>query len=564
MRDLVLVELQRRRGSLPIALILTLSSVLNVLGITWGLPHYVDWAIDSMALQTLQAIAKHFANGWFDKYPPVHYATVAVFYTPYIGYLLLSGGLQAPTKVFPYGLANPLSSLTNFILIARIVSVLMGVTIVLLVYVIVSELFDRRSALFSALIVALFYPLVYYAHNANAEVPYVFWALLAIYYLLRLQKDGCLKHYVFFALFGTLSICTKDQAYGLFLFSPLIILWTRFSEVTRTSSQQLRWMGILFDRRLLIAAIVAMGTFVLAHNLLFNFSGFLKHVRWLTGPGSQPYVSYAPTLTGRLQLLWETGVALAQGFTLPLFGLCMGGAVYCALKFPRYSLPLLFLAASYYLTFINVILYVWPRFVLPIGIILAFFGGKLLADIWHSGPWEKLRRGAICLAFIYGGLFPAQLDLLLMGRESRYAAEQWIQQHFRKDAIVETFAAQNVRLGWDYPRFPHWIKVRRSKLEAGTQWIPYETPPDEVRFPNLYSGREAPDYIVLSELSGRVPRDSEEEKILTALYQSRMGYALVATFKAPTIVPIRLLPVNPRIDIFERTESHFITFPSPR
>jgi Dolichyl-phosphate-mannose-protein mannosyltransferase len=438
----------------------------------------------------------------------------------------------------------------------------MGVAIVLLVYVIVSYVFDRRSALFSALIVALCYPLVYYAHNANVEVPYLFWALLAIYYFLRLQKDGCLKHYVLFALFGMLSICTKDQAYGLFLFSPLIILWTRFTEVTRTSSQQLRWMGIFFDRRLLIAAVVAVGTFVLAHNLLFNFSGFLKHVRWLTGPGSQPWVSYAPTLTGRLQLLWATGAVLAQGFTLPLFGLCIVGAVYCALKFPRYSLPLLFLAASYYFTFINVILYLRLRFVLPIGIILAFFGGKLLADIWHSGPWKKLRRGAICLAFIYAGLFPVQLDLLLMGRESRYAAEQWIQQHFRKDAIVETFAAQNVRLGWDYPRFPHWIKVRRGKLAAGTQWMPYETPPDTVRLPNLYSGREAPDYIVLSTPSaGRVRPDSEEEKTLAAFYQGRLGYALVATFKAPTIVPIRLLPVNPKIDIFENRS---ITLPSSR
>jgi hypothetical protein len=29
-----------------------------------------------MALETLEAIAKHFANGWFDKYPPVHYAVL--------------------------------------------------------------------------------------------------------------------------------------------------------------------------------------------------------------------------------------------------------------------------------------------------------------------------------------------------------------------------------------------------------------------------------------------------------------------------------------------------------
>ena len=380
------MQLHRRRENLPIALILTLSFVLNILGITWGLPNYVDWAQDSMALETLTAIANRFSNEWFSKYPLVHYATLAVFYIPYIGYLLLSEGLQAPSKVFPYGFADPLAALTHFILIARGVSVLMGVAIVLLVYMIVCELFDRRAAVFSALIVAFCYPLVYYAHNANTDVPYLFWALLAIYYFLRLLKDGRLKHYVLFALFGTLSICTKDQAYGLFLFSPLPILWRRFSEATSTSPQPLSWISILFDRRLLIAAIVAVGTFVLAHNLLFNFSGFLKHVRWITVE-SQPYAEYTPTLEGRLQLLWATAGALAHGFTPPLFGLCLVGAVYSALRFPRYSLPLLFLAASYYLIFINVVSYLPLRFVLPIGIILAFFGGKLLADFGTGAPW---------------------------------------------------------------------------------------------------------------------------------------------------------------------------------
>jgi hypothetical protein len=71
--------LQRMRGSLPIVLVLTVSLSLNVLGIAWGLPNYVDWAQDSIALETMEAIAKRFSNGWFAKYPPVHYAVLAVF-----------------------------------------------------------------------------------------------------------------------------------------------------------------------------------------------------------------------------------------------------------------------------------------------------------------------------------------------------------------------------------------------------------------------------------------------------------------------------------------------------
>ena len=164
----------------------------------------------------------------------------------------------------------------------------------------------------------------------------------------------------------------------------------------------------------------------------------------------------------------------------------------------------------------------------------------------------KLRRGAICLAFAYAGLFPLQLDLLFMGGESRYAAEQWMQEHFKKEAIVETFAAHHHHLGWYYPRFPDWVRVRSSKLEAGTQWIPYKAPPDRRRFPNLYEGREAPDYIVLKFFDEEANVD--QKPVLAALFHGRLGYSLVATFKTLTIVPVNLT-MNPRIYIFERTEN---------
>ena len=94
---------------------------------------------------------------------------------------------------------------------------------VLLVYLAVRELFDRRSALFSSLIVALYYPLVYYAHTANVDVPYLFWALLAIYSFIRVLKQGGLKDYVLFALFGTLAICIKVHNFVLFI--VFLALW---------------------------------------------------------------------------------------------------------------------------------------------------------------------------------------------------------------------------------------------------------------------------------------------------------------------------------------------------
>jgi len=531
--------------------------MLNLVGITWGLPNYVDWAIDTIVpFDMLEAAHHRFSHGWANIYPPFAYAVLAGLSSPLLGYLMLSGGLKAPRPIFPFGLTDPLSTLTHIILISRILSMLMGVGIVLLVYLTVRELFDRKSALFSALIVTLFHPLIYYAHNANTDVPYLFWGLLAIYFFLRLLKQGCLRYYVLFALFGTLAICTKDQAYGLFLLSPLVLLWARFTEAS-TVMKPASWKRALWDKRLALAALVAVATFAVAHNFLFNFAGFLAHVRLITGPGSEPYAAYAPTLVGRLQLLWATISQLAVGLTPPLFGVCLVGSICCAVKFPRYSLSLLFLAVSYYLTFINVVRYVPVRFVLPIGIIIAFFGGKLLAEVWQHGSWKKLQRGAVCLALAFAAVSAIQLDLLLLN-DPRYAAEHWLKAHLKEGDVIETFAPRDSFFK-HYPRFPVWVKVRSSKLAAGTQWEVREVKPERRMLPNLYAGREPPDYIILSKYwYGRLltpeAENTEQAQVLNDFFQGRTEYALAASFETPTLVSVEHLPINPRIDIFVKAQ----------
>ncbi len=89
---------KQRRGDRPITVVLDSSFVLNIMGVTWGLPNYLDWATDSIApFKVLEAAYNHFSNGWNDIYPPAQHAILAALYAPLMGYLLLSGGLKAPS-----------------------------------------------------------------------------------------------------------------------------------------------------------------------------------------------------------------------------------------------------------------------------------------------------------------------------------------------------------------------------------------------------------------------------------------------------------------------------------
>jgi hypothetical protein len=148
------------------------------------------------------------------------------------------------------------------------------------------------------------------------------------------------------------------------------------------------------------------------------------------------------------------------------------------------------------------------------------------------------------------------LDLLLI-KDPRYAAEQWLQENLREGALIETFAPSDSFFK-HYPRFPSWVKVRSSKLEAGTRWEVRETRPDRKVLPNLYEGREPPDYVVLSKYSyGRLltpeAENTDQARVLKDLFQGRTEYALMATFETPTLVPIDGLPINSRIDVFVRS-----------
>jgi hypothetical protein len=536
------------------------SLLINGVGVRWGLPNYTDWSIDSIAPHGVwRGIEQHFSNGWWGPYPPLHLELLAVLYVPYLQYLKMTGGFSG--EVTTEALADPLHALGNLILMARIVSVLMGVGVVLIVFLVVRELFDRRAAFFAAAMVALNHVFAYYAHAANVDVAYLFWALLGLYAFVMVLKRGSIADYLLFALFATFAICAKDQAYGLFLLSPLLILWQRHGEHRGVSTMDRRstgrvqeWRSLLFDRRNLVAAAAACMTFVLVHNLPLNLEGFVAHVRFITGSGSDPFQQFPATLAGRLGLLRHTGWYVAAALTKPLFFVTLAGSVYCLLRAPRRTLPLLLLVTSYYLLFINLVLYVYPRQVLPIAIVLSFFGGKLLADLWQARPWRMVTRPAIAAAFAYATIFPLQLDLLFL-EESRHDAERWLEQHVRAGDIIETFAPPWA-LGAYYPRFPARVRVRAGRLAEGTRWIAIRD--EALDPPNAYFGTEPPDYIVLSDwwylsFEGSAQHPAEA-RVLEELFDGRLGYTLVANFKKHERVFLLHLPINPRILVFQQAE----------
>jgi 4-amino-4-deoxy-L-arabinose transferase-like glycosyltransferase len=405
--------------------VLALSVFLNTWGIWWSLPNVRGWAPDELVpSDILEAVAVMFSHGWSGKYPPFHYAVVAAADVPV---LMLSWlGLV--------DLESPGVRLIMF-LIGRFVSVLFGAGIVVVVYLCGRELYGRRGAVLAALTAALMAPFAYYAMLTNLDVPYLFWFALSLLAYIRILDRHQRRDYVLFAASATLAVCTKDQAYGLFVLTPLAILVARYRRWRAVGGPIVE---IVFDRTTMLAAAVAVGIFLVADNLLFNFSGFVAHVKTILGPASTDYQMFPGTVAGQVRMASLAILELGYVFGAPL-ALIVAIAVVWGLVRAKTTgwLPwLLVPALSYYATFIGVVLYFFDRFLLPIGLVLSLFAGAWLERFIAPGvAARRLRVVLVAAAFAYSVIYVAMVDYTLT-HDSRYAVTQWIKAHADRDQLV--------------------------------------------------------------------------------------------------------------------------------
>jgi hypothetical protein len=390
-----------------LAAVVVVSTLLNVAGIAWGLPS--AWAGDEITPKAvLIAASRHFTAGWYDRYPPLHFYVLTLAYAPWLAIDALGWvHLTDPQQV------------TLLSLFGRGISVAAGAGTVVAVYCCGAATFGRRAGVGAALAIALVPIFVFYAKTANPEVPYVFWFAVSLACYLRALDSGAARDAVLAGVCAVMAICTKDQAYALFLSMPFVLM--------------ARWRTIM-DRRLVLAGGVAACAFVLVQNIPLNASGFVGHVRDITGPGSN-YRMFPPTFAGQWGLLRLTLDLDVRTWGWPLFVASVAGYVIAMsrARMRASALVVSLVALTYYAGFIAVVLYDYDRYLLPICVVQALFAGVLLDAL------VRRRAGAAVAAVTvaYSVLYACTVDVLML-RDTRYDAENWLEAHAGRERLVAT------------------------------------------------------------------------------------------------------------------------------
>lgn len=498
---------------------------LNAFGITWGLPNASgDWAIDSIAPFGPLRYAKEMLYGghWWSKYPPLHFTLLSLVYAPYALYLTLAGGLAPGTlSEYPWGFGDPEVSVTYFTLMARVLSAAMGVGASVVAYRLAVELSGRLAGGFAAIAFACSPLAVYYADAANLDMPYLFWSSLGLLALVRIARGAPLGTYVRLGVFAAAAMATKDQAYGLFLLLPIPLL---------VLHARARGGGGLRDRRLLAAGAAVVVTYLVAANVVIDFRGWLAHVYYITHDGSRPYQMYPGTLAGVAAFTLHVVGLVLETATPPIVVLAGVGLYALAPHGRRGALLLLAAATSYCLTFLGPILYVFPRFVLPLVLVCAVFAGVGAAALARrAGLLGRVAVAAsLAIVFFYG----TSMNLGLVW-DSRYAAERWLAEHVDVGTLVGV-NGESVYL----PRLPVGLEgVQVDVTAAGL----------------VFAGAQ-PEYLVFSDAYyARYLRRAAVRPFMLQLFAGASGYEPVATFHSRHLLATSLIPtMNPRIVVMRR------------
>lgn len=537
--------------------ILAVSLVLNTYHLQWGLPNGNNtWAADAYGPITVLGVIQHsfgeWNSGWFYfKYPMGYPLLLAAVFSPYLALLWLTGGWRHPKAAYPYGFADPEQSLLILGLLGRALNVAFALGTVALAYGIARRLFDRRAGLLSAALVATAYPVVYYAHTTNLDIGYLFWLILALYCAIVASQTDRLLPWLGLGLATAMAVSTKEQGFAFLLPLPILSLVAR----ARAHGS----LRICWSPPALAMAGSAIGTMLLANNVLYNPLGFAARIAYLLGRPLQPVaarlapVEFAlwkgPKEWVYVRQLWD-GIDSSLGTPLTCLAVLAAVAVW---RQPRAAIWLLVPVVSHYYLSLRGLDLITLRYLLPVTVIAAILAAALLARAFAAAAPGALRTAVAVVALVLAGLGLAravELDWLLRN-DPRYQAEAWLGQQMPAGARGEVFQ-KAVYL----PRFD-------------PRWAVHQVPIEERSIEGLHARR--PDFIVLSGASRQsithiwnpdwrttrqlLTPDPNAKQFLTELESGALGYTAAARLDEPAhLLRLRITSVAPEITIYVRND----------
>ncbi len=525
----------RDRASLKAVMVL--AAGLLVWGIEWG-ARGDAWNPDELRPNVVRdALSQRFVGGWHDKYPAMHYIALGL---PLVAFETADRRLPLPPE--------PMDAHVAQVLVTRLVSTLLGLGALAAAFICGAELFGARRAVLAPLALLLTPLFVFYGKLANLDVPSLCWFGWALVGFLRVVRGGDRAAYILLGAAAAAAVATKDQAYASLALLVPVVVWST-ARSRRETGWPARIAGAFVDPRMGAGFTAAVVVSLVCHNVVFNPSGFVAHLRLLASFND---IAIVPrNAAGAWELTWRTGDLFRWSMGWPLVMLAGVGIVRAAMvPERRWWLWLLLVPVSFHATFTLVTYFVCDRYVFPGVFVLALFAGASMADLLSMPGRRALGRAIVGVALLWSLLWAASINAM-MNLDGREVARAWVQ------ARVQAREGRGAVVGLVGNYLPYFAPPSVGVPLASTEDV---------------AGR-APRFIVVNERYAwryRSGRPSTERQLLGALEGGELGYAEV--FRNRASVPgwallqydaafrgrgeswwTNLDKVNPEVVVYERT-----------
>jgi hypothetical protein len=562
----------------PLLLFCT-SLLVFLYGNSWGLPNGNDtWANDAikpgapLSILYRLLVGDPWNSGWFwFKYPLGHVLVLAMAYAPYMGWLVITGGLDSPTSVYPYGMADPQGTMAALAMICRSVSALMGAGSVVLIYSTVRTAFGRSAGIASALTTALCYPFLYYAHTANVEVPYIFWMLLAFMAATRLADgDYARRWWILLGVGAAMSVSTKELGAGFFVALPPVILIAAL--IRRSPAKEILRGG-------LAAAAATVVVMLVANAVFLNPLGFAHRVGFLTQTlPAEVALKYAPyyfpialgagrDMASELAQLELAGNRLLTSVGLPTALFAIAGVIIALRRRPWWAILALAAGTTFYLLGARAMLSLSIRYVLPAALLTCAFAGIAVGALIDS---RRLRPFGIAVAAVfvlYIFAYGWDVNRMFVG-DPRYAAEAWLEANTTDTQTIEVYqrptylprppeGVELLRIAFDkrsvkelHERAPDFVLLSSAGLSGVTVEYKKDWKSDDYADDEWIPSQRATDGTIMNY------KRRANVELLEGLRDGSIGYAKAAEFSLePWIERPLIQSLNPKITIYAREEA---------
>ncbi|MGQ0642806.1 MAG: ArnT family glycosyltransferase [Gemmatimonadaceae bacterium] len=569
---MVSITALRRIGRAPVV-VAVLALALYVPAFWWGAPHATAddrtdaWGIDDLSplgplAQAHDIIAPKSEMSPNLGYPLMHTFMVLGAFAPYVGYLSLSGGLDSPTVAYPHGFTDPVAALRNLGLIAHFLSVLLAVGIVVCAYGTARELWDEFTATIAALGAMLVYPMFYYARTSNVDVPVLFFIAAGFWAFAVIAKRGLtLRRAVILGALAGCAVATKEQGFASFAFVPVVLPFMR-----EAATGERLWRSRVFWRAAPAGAVSAIVLYALGSGMVVDVDRWIAHIRFntermeLARSGGVIFARYYPmSWQGHVELAGTVVALLRDALSAPGLALGVAGVVLAIRRTPRSAL-LAYSALVYLLILFFSARIIQLRYVMPVALILALYGGFAIVTAWRTARrvmrWATAALAGAAAATLI--VWAADLTYAMLN-DSRHDAGAWLAARVRPGDALEYFGPANKN-----PPMPVLLSSRQA---IPTRSSIYAADTGQVAIDAIRQSwqQRQPRFVALIPdytSHGSAPYSAScPPAIYRALEDGSLGYSRVALFQTPALLAWSRRPqldhpvVNPPIRLYERVSS---------